>query len=182
MPLGEPSAIFTLNLCDCISVSPSVSLPELLCFSFSHPLPSICRRQYYQMIIDLDSEHRLLRPESQKVWMTPIIQSAFMKFIHSFTHSTNKVGAPTQTRCCGSVLFVSCCICGNLSSFGSLSLHLLGRNDLPFPVSISPCVSDIHLALTPQRAMPVDAEDTEVTKMPLVLPSQGSWFRPIIRE
>ena len=47
MPPGEPSAIFTLNLCDHISASPSVSLPELFCFSFSHPLPSICRRQCY---------------------------------------------------------------------------------------------------------------------------------------
>ena len=103
------------------------------------------------MVIDLDLEHRLLRPESQKVWMTPIIQSAFTEFIHSFTHSTNEAGLPTQTRCCGSVPFVSCSICGNLSFLGSLSLHLLGQNDLPFPDSVSPCVSDVHLALTPPR-------------------------------
>lgn len=83
--------------------------------------------------------------------MTPIIQSAFMEFIHSFAHPTNEAGVPTQTRCCGSVLFASCSICGNLSFLGSLSLHLLGQNDLPFPVSVSPCVSDVHLALTPQR-------------------------------
>ena len=74
---------FTLNLCDSILVPPSVSLPEFLCFSFSYPSPSICRKQYDEMVINLDSEHRWLRPESQRACLTLIIQSTFVGFIHS---------------------------------------------------------------------------------------------------